>query len=239
MLWEEINVLLVVWEYVSEVCFNQNPQPQSVTQKIIHSVFLDSAFTRLEHSVRCSECNRPLRVKKHHFYPEIKAEGKGRKVHLDKNWIQVAERLTGAKTQFERQKVKVEMFTWDSSGCMSKENVSIMCYQRHTNRLIEKAKRRISKVNITFAHFRTQFVMQSQTLNLLHKPNKTIKYIWRCIRCNSAVISVSKLRENHNGGSVWVGRGQTALGRNHLASLCWLNLTAFMDSNKYESSGWA
>lgn len=44
--------------------------------------------------------------------------------------------------KFQSQKVKVEMFTWDSSGCMSKENVSIMYYQRHTNRMIEKAKRR-------------------------------------------------------------------------------------------------
>ncbi len=58
------------------------------------------------------------------------------------NWIQLTERLTGGKTQFESQKVKVEMFTWDSSGCMSKESVSIMYYQRHTIRLIEKAKRR-------------------------------------------------------------------------------------------------
>lgn len=30
----------------------------------------------------------------------------------------------------ESKKVKDEMFTWDSSGCMGKESVSIMYYQK-------------------------------------------------------------------------------------------------------------
>lgn len=56
-------------------------------------------------------------------------------MQLEKNWIQLTERLMG-KTQFESQKFKGEKFTWNSSGCMDKESVSIMYYQRHTNRLI-------------------------------------------------------------------------------------------------------
>lgn len=83
-------------------------------------------------------------MKKVYLYPEVKAEGKGEgrgsKVQLEKKWIQQTERLTEGKTQVEIQKVKVEMFTWDSSGCMSKESVSIMYYQRHTNRLTEKRR---------------------------------------------------------------------------------------------------
>lgn len=39
---EEINVSFVFRGYVSKVCFNQNPQSQSTTQKINHSVFSDS-----------------------------------------------------------------------------------------------------------------------------------------------------------------------------------------------------
>lgn len=60
-------------------------------------------------------------------------------MQLEKNWIQLTERLTG-RTQLESQKVKLEMFTWDFSGCMSEESVSFMYYHRHTNRLTEKAK---------------------------------------------------------------------------------------------------
>lgn len=37
------------------------------------------------------------------------------------------------KTQFKGSKVK--KFTWDSSGCMNRESVSIMYYQRQTHRL--------------------------------------------------------------------------------------------------------
>lgn len=56
------------------------------------------------------------------------------------NWIQLTERLT-SKTHFEKsKKAKVEMFTWDSSGCMSKESVSIVDYKRH---------KRPKRVNIT------------------------------------------------------------------------------------------
>lgn len=82
-------------------------------------------------------------------------------MQLGKNWIQLTERLMG-KIQLESQKFKGEKFTWDSSGCMGKESVSIMYYQRHKNRLIEKEKLRVKvKSDITVAHFRLKFRMQS------------------------------------------------------------------------------
>lgn len=77
------------------------------------------------------------------------------------------------------------MFTWDSSGCMSRESVSIMYYQRHTNRLIEKAERRNWKTNIV-AHITVSSCKPQQS-----RQWNTFKKVLDV----TAVIFVSKLRE--------------------------------------------
>lgn len=54
------------------------------------------------------------------------------------------------------------MFTWDSSGCMNKESVSIMDYKRHKqNARKGKLQKGIIKSGITVAQFRMEFIMQS------------------------------------------------------------------------------
>ena len=53
------------------------------------------------------------------------------------------------------------MFTWDSSVCRSRESVSIMCYQGHTNRLIEEAECRKKDKYYTCTLYKMFFGMQS------------------------------------------------------------------------------
>lgn len=54
------------------------------------------------------------------------------------------------------------MFTWDSSGCMNKESVSIMDYKRHKqNARKGKLQKGKMKSSITVAEFRMEFIMQS------------------------------------------------------------------------------
>lgn len=121
-LWEAINVSFVVWEYVSEVRFNQSPQPQSITQKINHSMFLSFVcLCSLGGNIHGGGVNITslkgwstiISTRK----SKKKRERKGRK-----EWLKKRLGTEGReKTQCESQKVKVEMFTWDSSGCMGKE----------------------------------------------------------------------------------------------------------------------
>ena len=74
-------------------------------------------------------------------YPESEAGGKGKEKGCKEQFGKEEDTADTKADGGGGQKVKVEMFTWDSSGCMSKESVSIMYYQRHTNRLIEKSAR--------------------------------------------------------------------------------------------------
>lgn len=86
------------------------------------------------------------------------------------------------------------MFTWDSSGCMSRESVSIMYYRRHTNRLIESAE--IERQ-----------ILQLHTLKCTsscnHQQSRQWNIISSCTRCNSVVIFVRKFKRKNKAEPLW------------------------------------
>lgn len=73
-----------------------------------------------------------------------------------------------ARKTYKVKRSKMKMFTWDSSVCMSRESVSIMCYRGQTNRSI---KRQNAEIKRQILHLHTlQMSFSMRLLTMKHGP---------------------------------------------------------------------